>query len=198
VADPLPKPIASQLRTAAETIRDTVEAWSVNWRKGKTIVHAGKPTLKFLMEQGRQAPRSIITAQRAESSLHAFGKDVLADVTWTWFLVLPGRIDDRVLNALTLVDHAMRFASASPWSSMAPDCPFAKKPEGGRTEFRNLYTDADERKGMSIWVVQWEQQIDLGSALIPSDPLGQPLTLIDITSTVAGDPNPDKIETQVT
>lgn len=196
---PIPLGAQSGLARATYAIRDAFDAWFVNWADADTIVHPGRVTGEWLVEQGGMAPRIIVSAPRSEGVTLGFGKQVNLNVTFMVFLVLPGIIEDRTLDALNVVGRALNFILANTWNNPAdPNCPFAASVQPGTVEHRSLYSRADETRGFSIWLLQWDQLVDNGTAAQTPEPIGNPLTLITIDNRT--DPEPDGetlVETRV-
>lgn len=196
---PIELTATSGLREATERIRDVVDAWFINWAEADTIIHPGRVTPRFLMEQAGKAPRSIISAQRGEGQTLGFGKQVNLNATFLWFLVLPGTIGDRTLDALTVVGKAYNLVLANAWMDKDdPACPFARSVEVATNEFQSLYSDNDEANGFSIWLIKWDQLVNNGPAKDTVAPLPEPLALITIDNRTEPPPDGETlVETQV-
>ena len=187
---PILRTAESGIKRAAEAIRAAFDAWFVNWAEATTIVHPGRVTPRHLVEQAGFAPRIIVSAQRGEVQTLGFGKQVNVNTTFLVFLVLPGIIQDRTVDAQNVVGLAVNFVVANPWVDKDdPDCPFAASVQVATVEWQTVYGDVDEQSGLSMWLIKWDQLVDNGTAAQTPDPLGLPLELITIDNRT--EPAPD-------
>lgn len=88
------------------------------------------------------------------------GHVVTPQLRWGAFVVTgagagPAGRDDQ---ALTIIDALMRIVPVERWGSS--DC---KRPTDLR--FENLYTGEVDRQAMSLWLVSWNQRVDLVAGL---------------------------------
>ncbi len=193
--EPLPADAESALLVARDQVVECVEEWTVNFRKGKTIGHAGKVTWQYLREQSRMSPKSIITIISGRNARIGGGKNVTFTSTFIWFIVCRGRIGDRTKLGLLLTGEAVRFVTDPPWMDV-PDSAFSMTPVAESIEFKALYEDKDEANGLSVWAIQWRQAIDLTTARRPSTTTPrEPLQQVDGVGTIDGEPNDDSFET---
>ncbi len=190
----LPKPLVlvPPLRAARDDIVSEVDRWLAAYRETATIGHAGRVTPKFLHQQSGEGTRAIVTAFRGETGRLAGGGKTLCEVTWNWWLIISGTLEDRNNLALDLEGEAVKLVIRSPWSDIGGNA-FAYKPKAG-VLFENRYRDDDEGLGSSIWVVAWRQTIDLGTAGRAVTPAPVALALVNDTVEVPGEPNPDQVE----
>jgi hypothetical protein len=193
--DPLPADASSALLIARDQVVECVEEFTKNFRKGPTVGHAGKVTWKYLREQARMAPKSVITVITGRAERLGGGSQTLFTSTFIWFLVSHGRIQDRTNLGLLLVGEGARFVTDPPWMNL-PGSAFAMTPVAESIEFKALYEDEDEKNGLSVWALQWRQAVDLTTArrppLVPRDPL----QMLGGVGTVAGSPNDDQFTTE--
>jgi len=192
--EPLPLDADSALLIARDQVVECVDEWTVNFRKAKTVGHAGKVTWQYLREQARMAPKSIITVISGRNARLGGGKKTLFTSTFIWFIVSRGRIQDRTKLGLLLTGEAIRFVTDPPWMDV-PGSAFSMTPVAESVEFKALYEDKDEKNGLSVWAVQWRQAVDLTTARRPPSTPREPLQRLDGTATIAGEPNDDEFET---
>lgn len=197
---PILTTVESGLKRAVQAVRDVFDAWFINWAEADTIIHPGRVTPRFLVEQAGFAPRIIVSAQRGEGETLGHGKQVNINTTFLVFFVLPGVLGDRVVDALNVVGSAFNFVLANPWVDKSdPNCPFAANVQVGTAEFQTIYADIDERSAHSMWLVKWDQLVDNGTAAQTPDPLGLPLTLITIDNRTEPEPDGETlVDTEVT
>jgi hypothetical protein len=194
---PLPVDVISNLVVGRDQIVTAVEAWSIGHRKGETIGHAGHVTGKFLKQQAGQAMRSVITVIEGDQQRIAGGSAMNSTCTFLWFVIVRGLLKDRTTKGLNIVGEALRLVADPPWmvdseAEDAAESVFSTHPV--RMGWKSLYTDDDEKNGMSIWMIQWEQAIELGTASRPRDPGPEPLVFLDGGADIDGEPNPDELE----
>lgn len=194
---PLPKPVTSYLKTARDQIVTCIDAWGEEWWESETIGHAGQVTLEFLRREGALAPRSVVTAINARASRISGGKSIQLLVTWQWFIVVDGVIADRTDDGLILAGEGLRLVLASPWIDV-DDSAFSKMPVAETPRMRSLYEDKDEEMGLSIWGIQWDQAIELGTARRATDPAPVPLAHITGTDVIDGGETADvEVDTEI-
>lgn len=197
---PLLTDATSAIDLASKQIAEIIDAWLVNYKQAKTVVHAGKVTPRYLIEQGRRAPCAIVTSLGGESSKVGGGKMVRDKRRWMVFFIVAGTIADRTAKLDLFVSEFKKLVHFCPWFDRVetPESLFTRWPEHNTVEDNSVYTDADERgSGHSIWSVSWDQEIDLGTA---EQYTGLPLeALVQITGTseIPGEPNTEEIETEV-
>lgn len=195
IQPPLPADATSALLIARDQIVGLVEEWSVNFRRGRTIGHAGQVTAEFIRKQANRAPRSIITVLSGDGERIAGGSMTQLPTRFIWFLIVNGTLEDRTNKGLLLSGEGTRFVWSSPWLDIEGSA-FVTTPT--RVGFRSLYQDKDEKNGISIWSIDWDQAVDMGTAtrpdLIPAEPLEQ----LDGTYTVEGEPDNDTVTVTIT
>jgi hypothetical protein len=195
---PLPYPLANAaFKVARDQIVEVIQDWGAAWWQTEVKGHAGRVTREYLIREGGLPPRAVVSVLDASSSKVGGGKMTVFNATWQLFIVLGGTIEDRTADGLTLAGEACRLVTVAPWLEV-DDSMFVKPPLGGSIRMRSLYADPDERSGMTVWGLQWEQAIDLGSAGRTPDPVGEALASIMGTSEVPGEPNTETVETEVT
>jgi hypothetical protein len=188
----LPKPVASNLLLARDIIVDCVDEWLRLWRARDTIGHAGRVTQKFIIEQAGMGTRALVTVVSGTAERLAGGKAVQALPLWTIFFVTRGRIRDRTDDGLNVVGEAQRFILSDPFGQVDKTL-FCKPPQVDTLTWRNLYTDADENTGYSIWAVAWRSEIALGTAGRERPGRGRLLEVIG-TDVYLGVPNGDAVD----
>lgn len=194
---PLPSPLTGEaLVVARDQVVEVVEAWGAAHWESETIGHAGKVTLEYLRRDGYRAPRAVVTVVRGKNARLSGGKTTEFLATFQLFLVVDGAIDDRTTLGLALAGAAVRLVTASPWLEI-DDSAFSRTPIAESVRMTALYDDKDERDGMSVWGVTWDQAIDLGTARRPATPGPEHLALIQGTATIPGEPNNATVETEV-
>ena len=195
---PLPSPFVSALNVAVDQVVDGVEAWMIEYREGETIKHPGRVTGKFLEQQAGMGPRSIIASAGGRVERISGGAETLLLTRFQWWLVVRGQIEDRTQDGLLFAGEGCRLVADPPWSrDDLVGSAFASPPKTDTIEWTPKYSDSDETRGLSIWVIEWEQMVELGTAQRAKTPAPVPLDIITGVSELEGDPNPDTLDTVV-
>ena len=194
---PLPTPIpASNLRRARDIVVARVQEWMGSNAAHDTIGHSGEVTQKFVIEQAGMGPRSIVSVLDGQAARNGHGMAIQATVTFAWYIVIRGVLQDRTTDALDFVGEAMRFIYADVSRDDDPDKIFSKPPVAGSVQFISRYLDKDERTAYTIWRLTWQQEISLGAAGRERSGDGV-LLLIQGTDNYDGTPNGDTVEFEV-
>jgi hypothetical protein len=193
---PLPIPLPTgNLTRARDIVVEQVQAWMGAHAGHTTIGHSGPVTQEFIRQQAGMAPRSIVTVADGRAARLGHAMSIQCKVTFTWYVVLRGVIEDRTTKALDFVDGVLRFIYSEVFRDVDSNI-FSRIVDADSVRFASKYSDKDEKTAYTIWGIQWQQDISLGAAgrERPGDGI---LLLINGTDEYPGDPHGDTVEFEV-
>lgn len=279
----LPLNFKSSLQIALEQIVNGVTAWLVKYAGAEAVPHPGVVDRKFLEQQSGRSIRCVIAHDRGSVTRLAGGKQTNVEPRWLWFLVIPGTIQNRAVEATGIVGEALKYITAHPWSDFvdtaatgtvqftgtdgaavplgqlltdnddekyvttaagviaggvvdlptsavevgaegnsrtarvaltvdtppagvdpnatalqpgfsggAWDTAFIKTPKAGTINYKSMYKTGDEKLAQTVWMLSWEQPVNLGTARRARTPGPEPLLQVLIESTIPSTPNDDE------